>query len=276
MTVTAEQMVVDFSGSAMQVAGNVNAPLAVTAAGVYYLFRSLMPSYTPACGGIFRPIQIIAPLGSILNATPPAAVVAGNVETSSRVVDLVAGALAQAIPDRIPAASHGSMNNIAMGSHRAGHYWNYYETIGGGMGAGLNGGGLSAVQTHMTNTLNTPIEVVEQNYPLRIEQYAVRRNSGGEGARFGGDGIIRQYHFLAAAEVTLLTERRRHAPWGLAGGGAGCRGQNGLNGVEIADKCQLSVVAGDRLTVVTAGGGGYGAAVDSLPQSPITPSKNLS
>jgi N-methylhydantoinase B len=183
------------------------------------------------------------------------------VETSTRVVDVISGALAQAIPGQIPAASHGSMNNLAMGSRGTAcgeGKWDYYETMGGGMGAGAHGGGLSGLQTHMTNTLNTPIEVLEMNYPLRLRRYALREGSGGAGSRCGGDGLVREFEFLAPAEVTLLTERRRHAPWGLAGGEAGAVGENRLNGELLPGKVMVSVVAGDRLRVATPGGGGWG------------------
>ena len=249
---------VDFAGTAAQTAGNVNCPLSVAAAGVYYVFRCLMPEQTPACAGAFRPIAIDAPPGCLLNAARPAAVAAGNVETSSRVVDVICGALAQAIPERIPAASHGSMNNLAMGARGSAGRWDYYETMGGGMGAGAAGGGLSAVQTHMTNTLNTPVEVLEMNYPLRLRRYAVRRGSGGAGCRSGGDGLVREFEFLAPAQVTLLTERRRHAPWGLAGGAPGAVGENRLNGELLPGKTSIEVKAGDRLGVATPGGGGWG------------------
>lgn len=260
VTVTREGIDVDFNGTVPQTAGNVNCPLSVAAAGVYYVFRCLMPENTPACAGAFRAITLSAPVGCLLNAQRPAAVAAGNVETSSRVVDVICGALAQAIPEQIPAASHGSMNNLAMGSRGGSgtRKWDYYETIGGGMGAGAQGGGLSALQTHMTNTLNTPIEVLEMNYPLRLRRYAVRRGSGGEGQRRGGDGLVREFEFLDPAEVTLLTERRRHAPWGVAGGGAGMVGENSLNGKPLPGKVMVSVVAGDRLTIATPGGGGWG------------------
>ncbi len=251
---------VDFSGSADQVAGNVNCPLSVAAAAVYYVFRCLMPLQTPACAGVFRDIRLHAPPGSLLNATYPAAVAAGNVETSTRVVDLLMGALAQALPEQIPAASHGSMNNLAMGSARIGSAWDYYETMGGGMGAGPRGGGLSAVQTHMTNTLNTPVEVLEQQYPLRIRRYLIRRGSGGEGLRRGGDGLLREFEFLADAEISLLTERRRYRPWGLAGGESGELGVNRLNGEILPGKCHRHVRAGDILCIETPGGGGWGAA----------------
>lgn len=249
-----EDVHVDFSGTDAQVDGNINCPLPVTAAAVYYCFYCLMPPETPACAGSFRPLSLSVPPGCLLNARAPAAVAAGNVETSSRVVDAVLGALARAIPDRIPAASHGSMNNIAMGE--AG--WDYYETLGGGMGGGPVHPGLSAVQTHMTNTLNTPIEVVEMHYPLRIRRYAVRRGSGGGGRHPGGEGLQREYEFTSAASVTLLTERRRRAPWGLAGGEAGRPGNNLLNGEPLPGKCRIDAKAGDHLLIETAGGGGWG------------------
>ena len=250
----------DFAGTAGQVSGNVNCPLSVAAAAVYYALRCLMPPQTPACAGTFRPIALLAPEGCLLNARPPAAVAAGNVETSTRVVDVVLGALAQAVPERIPAASHGSMNNLAMGADRPGCRWDYYETIGGGMGAGALGGGLSGVQTHMTNTLNTPVEVLESRFPVRVRRYALRRGSGGAGRRHGGDGLIREFEFLAPARFTLLTERRRHAPWGLAGGGAGMVGVNRFNDVDLPGKCHGEAAAGDRLLVASAGGGGWGGA----------------
>ncbi len=248
---------VDFTGTADQVAGNVNCPLSVAAAGVYYVFRCLMPPHTPACAGAFRPISIHAPEGSLLNARFPAAVAAGNVETSTRVVDLLMGALAQAIPERLAAASHGSMNNLAMGA-TAPRRWDYYETLGGGMGASVRGPGLSGVQTHMTNTLNTPVEVLERTYPVRIERYALRRGSGGAGRHPGGDGLVRAYRFLEPAEFTLLTERRRHAPWGLAGGAPGRPGVNRLDDQPLPPKCHRRVAAGQTLVIETPGGGGSG------------------
>ncbi|MEJ2761975.1 MAG: hydantoinase B/oxoprolinase family protein [Gammaproteobacteria bacterium] len=251
-----EDVHVDFSGTDAQVDGNINCPLPVTAAAVYYCFYCLMPPETPACAGSFRPLSLSVPPGCLLNARAPAAVAAGNVETSSRIVDVVLGALARVIPDRIPAASHGSMNNVAMGETG----WDYYETLGGGMGGGPTCPGLSAVQTHMTNTLNTPIEVVEMHYPLRIRRYAVRRGSGGGGRHPGGEGLQREYEFTRPASVTLLTERRRHPPWGLAGGAAGRPGRNFLNGRPLPGKCRIDTEAGDRLLIETAGGGGWGTA----------------
>ena len=256
------RMHLDFAGTAPQVTGNINCPLSVAAAAAFYVFRCLMPAHTPACAGSFRPITLSIPEGTLLNANRPAAVAAGNVETSTRTVDVVMGALAQAIPERIPAASHGSMNNVAMGGYvernGSSEAWDYYETIGGGMGAGGEGDGLSAVQTHMTNTRNTPIESLEMHYPLRLRRYAIRDGSGGAGAQWGGDGIIREYEFLSDTTVTLLTERRRHAPWGLAGGEAASAGINCFNGEVVAPKRMIEAKPGDRLVIETPGGGGWG------------------
>ena len=258
------RMRLDFSGTDKQVAGNINCPLSVAAAAAFYVFRCLMPAHTPACAGSFRPITLSIPEGTLLNATRPAAVAAGNVETSTRTVDVVMGALAQAIPDKIPAASHGSMNNVAMGGVqlRDGQEqaWDYYETIGGGMGAGATENGLSAVQTHMTNTRNTPIESLEMHYPLRLRRYAIRDGSGGAGNNSGGDGIIREYEFLAETTVTLLTERRHHAPWGLAGGEAGSAGINHFANETVGAKQCFEAQTGDRLTIESPGGGGWGKA----------------
>jgi N-methylhydantoinase B len=249
---------IDFTGTATEVRGNINCPMSVTAAAVYYVFRCLMPDYTPACQGSFRPLSIHAAQGCLVNATRPAAVAAGNVETSTRIVDVILEALAEALPERIPAASHGSMNNLAMGSTDTEHGWDYYETMGGGMGASATGPGLSAVQTHMTNTLNTPVEVLEKRYPIRVRQYAIRDNSGGVGRYRGGDGLLREFEFLRPATLTLLSERRRHAPPGLAGGGAGKPGINSLNEQVLTAKLSVQVQTGDRLTVATPGGGGWG------------------
>ncbi len=254
LDVAGDRIRVDFDGTDPQAPGNINCPLSVTAAAVYYVFHCLMPPETPACAGSFRPLELQAPAGSLVNAERPAAVAAGNVETSSRIVDVILGALAEVLPERIPAASHGSMNNIAMGA--AG--WDYYETIGGGAGAGPDGDGLDGVQTHMTNTLNTPIEVVEMQFPLRISRYGLRHGSGGAGRHRGGDGLCREYQFLTDTSVTLLTERRRHAPWGLNGGQPGRPGHNTLNGTPLPGKTQCRAGAGDRLLIETAGGGGWG------------------
>ncbi|MEJ2591936.1 MAG: hydantoinase B/oxoprolinase family protein [Candidatus Thiodiazotropha sp.] len=260
LTVADGAVVVDFTGSAAQVAGNINCPLSVAAAAVYYAFRCLMPAQTPACAGAFRNIGIEAPSGCLLNAVRPAAVAAGNVETSTRVVDVMLGVLAAILPDEIPAASHGSMNNVAMGSDAPDLRWDYYETIGGGMGAGRHGGGLSGVQTHMTNTLNTPIEVIESRYPVRVVRYALRRGSGGDGAHRGGDGLVREFEFLQPTQVSLLTERRSHRPWGLHGGESGEAGVNCLDGRPLPGKVSLQLESGQRLCIESAGGGGWGEA----------------
>ncbi len=262
LTIAGDGAHCDFSGTAAQVPGNVNCPLAVAAAAVFYCFRCLMPPQTPACAGALRPITLSAPAGCVINARRPAAVAAGNVETSSRIVDVVLGALAQAEnahwQGRIPAASHGSMNNVAIGGQHDGEPWDYYETIGGGMGAGAAGGGLSGVHTHMTNTLNTPVEVIESRFPLRVTRYAIRRGSGGAGARPGGDGLIRELQCLAPAHATLIGERRRHAPWGLGGGGDGQPGAQWLNARALAGKVALDLAPGDALCIETPGGGGWG------------------
>lgn len=261
LTVNEQGCEVDFSGTAVQVVGNLNCPLSVAAAAVYYAFRCLMPSYTPCCAGAFRPISLRAEPGLLVNACYPAAVAAGNVETSTRIVDALLGALAQALPDQIPAASHGSMNNVAMGQvdPDTGARWDYYETLGGGMGAGPRCDGSHAVQTHMTNTLNTPVETLEAHYPLRVLRYAVRGGSGGNGYHQGGNGLVREYQFLAPAQVTLLSERRRTVPWGLVGGAPGQAGCNQLNDVDLPGKVAIHVNQGDRLCIATPGGGGWHA-----------------
>lgn len=257
LTVLDGHVTADFSGSCDQVTGNLNCPLPVTAAAVMYALRGLMPSTVPQCAGLMATVTIDAPGGSILNARHPAAVAAGNVETSQRVCDLVLGALAQAVPDRIPAASQGTMNNVAMGGHWRGSAWSYYETIGGGMGGGANYDGQSAVQCHMTNTLNTPAEVLEQYCPVRIERYRIRTNSGGRGEHSGGDGITREYRFLEDAEVSIIGERRVSRPWGLWGGQPGRPAEDRLDGEAIPAKTSLSVRPNQLLTIATPGGGGW-------------------
>ncbi len=265
VTVRAGTMRCDFSGTAPEAPTSLNAVEAVTRSAVYYVVRCLAGEEVPANDGCFRPVEVIAHEGSIVNARPPRAVSAGNVETSQRIVDVVLGALAQALPDRIPAASCGSMNNVTIGGwdHRRHAPFAYYETIGGGAGAGPRRDGLSAVHTHMTNTMNTPVEALELAYPFRVVEYAIRRGSGGAGRHRGGDGVVRTYEFLGPATVTLVTERRRRAPWGLAGGRAGAPGRNLLLPAEggatpLPGKTTVRVRAGDRLRIETPGGGGWG------------------
>ncbi len=261
ITIDGTSIEVNFDGTAAQVKGNINCPLSVAAAAVYYVFRCLMPDNTPACAGSFRHIHLSAPAGCLLNAQRPAAVAAGNVETSTRVVDVIIGALAKAIAQKMPAASHGSMNNLAMGSGQSasGKAWDYYETIGGGMGASSLYAGLSGVQTHMTNTLNTPVEVLEMNYPLRINEYALRKNSAGNGELKGGEGIVRAFTMLRDTHVTLLTERRQHAPWSVNGtlNDAAKVGENLINAEICPPKFSRQLKAGDCLIIKTPGGGGY-------------------
>ena len=258
--IDSSNVVVNFTGTSRQVAGNINCPLSVAAAAVFYVFRCLMPTHTPACSGSFRPIKILAQEGSLVNALRPAAVAAGNVETSMRLVDVILGALQKAIPDQIPAASYGTMNNVAMGYAASKNQpgWDYYETLGGGMGAGPQGKGLSAVQAHMTNTLNTPVESLEMHYPVRIKRYQIRYGSGGEGFFNGGDGLVREYEFLSPAHVTLLTERRLIQPWGLQGARSGQAGVNTLGEKVLPPKISFQVKEGDSLCVETPGGGGWG------------------
>jgi N-methylhydantoinase B len=215
-------------------------------------------------------VHVRAPHNTLVNAGPPAAVAAGNVETSQRITDVVLGALAQALPDRIPAASQGTMNNLTIGGLREdGTPFTYYETIGGGMGGGPNGDGLSGVQVHMTNTLNTPVEALEIAYPFRVRRYSLRTGSGGNGLHRGGDGIAREYEFLAPVTVTLISERRAVAPWGLAGGQPGAPGRNLLilrNGeeAELPSKFTRRFQPGERLRIETPGGGGWGGRKDKM------------
>jgi N-methylhydantoinase B len=265
LEISEEGIVVDFTGTAPQVPGNMNCLLPVTAAAVFYVFRCLMPAQIPACHVAMEWFDIRAPRRSLVNAEAPAAVAAGNVETSMRIVDAVCGALSQAIPGSVPAASQGTMNNLAMGA-REGRGWDNYETLGGGAGAGPDCDGRSGRHCHMTNTLNTPVEVLERHYPMRIRRYSRRPVSGGGGEFSGGDGILREYEFLADAELSILSERRRRGPWGLAGGGSGRPGRNTLDGRDLGGKCQIRVAAGQVLRIETPGGGGYGqAGVGSRP-----------
>ncbi|PSP83827.1 5-oxoprolinase [Halobacteriales archaeon QS_6_64_34] len=254
VTVDGDRLSVDFSGTAPQVAGNVNAPLSVAKSAVYFAVRSVTDPDVPPNAGCYDPIDVHAPAGTLLNPEPPAAVVGGNVETSQRVADVVFRALAQAVPDRVPAAGQGTMNNLVVG----GAGFSYYETIGGGMGASSGVDGPSGVQVGTTNTLNTPVEALEVAYPLRVETYSLRRDSGGAGRHSGGDGLVRELTVETDATVSLLTERRRHAPWGLAGGSAGTCGRNLIDGEPVPAKVTREVEAGTTVRVETPGGGGYG------------------
>ena len=263
-TVTGDEITFDFGDTAPVVHGSLNAVIAITQSACYYVMRCLIDADIPMNEGCFAPVHVIAPENSLVNAAPPAAVAAGNVETSQRITDVVLGALAQALPDRIPAASQGTMNNLTIGGLRAdGRPFAYYETIGGGMGASPAGDGLSGVQVHMTNTLNTPVEALEIAYPFRVRRYGLRAGSGGAGLHRGGDGIVREYELLTTATVTMISERRAVAPWGLAGGASGQPGRNTLihaDGTEelLASKFTRRLHAGEGLRVETPGGGGWG------------------
>jgi N-methylhydantoinase B len=263
---TSSQVVtVDFTGSDPQVEGCVNAVEAITYSACFYVFRCLLAEQVPATAGLMRPIRVIAPAGTVVNARPPAAVAGGNVETSQRIVDVLLRALAQAIPDRIPAAASGTMNNLTVGGidPRSNQPFAYYETVAGGMGARPTKEGVSGVHTHMTNSLNTPAEALEYAYPLRVRRYALRRGSGGKGKYRGGDGMVREIEVLADAEVTLLAERRTRGPYGLSGGGDGAPGKCQViraNGpVDLPGKFNTRLRKGERIRIETPGGGGFGS-----------------
>jgi N-methylhydantoinase B len=247
-------LVLDFTGSAPQAAGNVNCPAAVTRAAAVFALRTLLDDDVPTNDGIARAIRLVLPERSAVNAAWPAAVAAGNVEMSQRVADAILAALGDAGVD-VAAQGQGTMNNVTFG----GAGWTFYETLGGGQGAGPAGAGPSAVHVGMSNTLNTPVESLERSTPLRIERYALRAGSGGAGAHAGGDGVVRAYRATAPCTVTLLTERRRHAPRGVLGGEPGAVGRNLLNGQPLPAKCRVALQAGDVVTIETPGGGGYGA-----------------
>jgi len=265
ITVRGARARVDFSGSAPQCAGSVNAVEAITVSAVFYAFRCLLDEQVPATAGLLRPIQVIAPLGTVVNARPPCAVAGGNVETSQRIVDTLLRALARALPRRVPAASQGTMNNVSFGGTdpRTGRAFAYYETIAGGMGARPGRDGISGIHTHMTNSLNSPVEVLEHAYPVRVRRYSLRSGSGGAGQWRGGDGIVREIEFLCAAEASLLSDRRRIGPYGLAGGSAGAPGNNtlirGRQRRKVPSKISLRVERGDVLRIETPGGGGWGS-----------------
>jgi N-methylhydantoinase B len=264
----AERLVtVDFSGSEKQVEGSINAVAAITWSACFYVFRCLLAEDVPATSGLMRPIEVIAPAGTVVNARPPAAVAGGNVETSQRIVDVLLRALADAAPERIPAAAAGTMNNLTIGGMdpRTGEPFAYYETVGGGMGARPTKAGVSGVHTHMTNSLNTPAEALEYGYPLRVRRYSLRRGSGGNGKFQGGDGIVREIEVLTDAEVTLLADRRQGRPYGLNGGEAGETGRTHMvrgDGSQqpLAGKTSVRLKAGERVRVETPGGGGWGKA----------------
>lgn len=259
-----DQAVLDFSESSPQVKGCVNAVYAIILSAVLYVFRSLISEDIPTNAGCLRPIRIITKKGTVVDATFPYAVAGGNVETSQRIVDVVLGALSLAIPDRIPAASQGTMNNVTIGGvdHRTGKPFAYYETIAGGMGASIKQDGESAVHVHMTNTMNTPVEALEYAYPFFVTEYSIRRGTGGKGLKHGGDGVVREIQLLSDAEITILSERRRIGPYGLSGGDAGMPGKNIIikNGkrYERPSKFHDNLQKGGRLRIETPGGGGFG------------------
>jgi N-methylhydantoinase B len=246
-TVEGDELTLDFSGSAEQHEGNLNCPLPVTLSACYFALRVLTDPDVPPCAGAYRPLRVIAPEGSLLNARPPAAVAAGNVETSSRVADLVLAAFGRAL-------GQGTMNNLTLGNEA----FTYYETIGGGQGACPDADGPSAVHVAMSNTLNTPVEALELEFPLRAVEYALRRGSGGAGRFRGGDGVVRELEALAEMRYSLITERRRHPPAGADGGEPGKPGRNLLNEEELPGKASGTLSPGDRLRIETPGGGGYG------------------
>ena len=255
---------VDFTGSSPQCRGGVNAVLAITISAVFYVFRCLLGEDVPACAGLMEPIEILAPEASVVNARPPAAVAAGNVETSQRIVDVLLRALAHALPHRIPAASSGTMNNLSFGGidPRTGAPFAYYETIAGGMGARCRANGLSGVHTHMTNSLNTPVEALESHFPVRVRRTSLRRGSGGRGRFQGGDGIIREIEFLTEVRCSVLSDRRRFPPYGLEGGRPGKTGRNTLvtkgRSRKLPSKTVFVAPSGSILRVETPGGGGWG------------------
>ena len=264
VTVAGDAATIDFAGSAPEQAASINAVEAVTRSAAIYCVRCLLPPDAPSNAGVFRPVRVIAPEGLIVNARPQRAVSAGNVETSQRVVDVVLAALARALPERMPAASAGTMSNLAFGGTRPdGAPFAYYETIPGGAGAGPGGGGESGLQTHMTNTANTPAEALERAFPVRVRRFELRDGSGGAGRHRGGDGVVRELEFLAAADVSLIGDRRLTGPPGERGGEAAMPGANALIGADgrrapLPGQAQLRVAPGERVEIRTPGGGGWG------------------
>jgi N-methylhydantoinase B len=256
---------VDFSGSDPQVEGSVNAVKTIAYSACFYVFRCLLTEDVPATAGLMRPVEVVAPEGTVVNARVPAAVAGGNVETSQRIVDVLMRAMAQAIPEKIPAAASGTMNNLTIGGidPRTHEPFAYYETVAGGMGARSTKPGVSGVHTHMTNSFNTPAEALEYAYPLRVRQYSLRPDSGGRGKHRGGDGIIREIEVLTDAECTLLAERRRFGPYGLQGGEEGASGKASLirkdgSARSLPGKFNVRLRRGERIRIETPGGGGWG------------------
>jgi N-methylhydantoinase B len=264
ITIKGKTALVDFKGSSPQVSGPINAVEAITVSAVSYVFRCLLAGDVPASAGLMAPIEVLAPPGTVVNSLRPASVAGGNVETSQRIVDVLFRALAKALPDRIPAASQGTMNNLTIGGidPRTNLEFSYYETVAGGMGARPEQDGMSAVHTHMTNSLNTPAEALEYAYPLRLREYRIRKGSGGRGRHNGGDGVVREIETLAPARMSLLADRRKHGPYGLDGGTEGTPGKNVIvhdnHDTKIASKGSWELAAGDRVRIETPGGGGYG------------------
>mgnify|MGYP002761977316 FL=1 len=265
VTIDGGSIDVDFAGTDAQLEGNLNAPLSVAKSAVYFVIRCVTDPEIPPNHGCYAPVSVDAPEGSLLNPEPPAAVVGGNVETSQRVTDVVFAALSGAAPDRVPAQGQGTMNNLTIGA-RDGSF-TYYETIAGGFGARADRDGMDGVQVGMTNTLNTPVESLETEYPMRVERYAFRPDSGGRGAARGGLGIERSVTVEADATVSLLTERRRYAPRGIDGGEDGALGENLIDGEAVPGKTTVDVEAGTTVTVRTPGGGGHGAPEERDPEA---------
>src|SRR5215210_3323678 len=258
VTVENDSMTIDFSGTADAVRGNVNCPLPVTRSACYFALRVLLPKDILANAGTYAPLEIKAPEGSLVNAKSPSAVVAGNVETSNRIADAVLATFSEFAPEGLPAQGQGTMNNTIIG----GPGWTYYETIGGGQGASERGPGPSGVHVGMSNTLNTPTEAFEMEYPMRVERYELLYDSGGAGKNRGGDGIVRSVRSLEPASLSLLTDRRRHPPRGVEGGEPGAVGENLLNDEELPPKVSRELEEGDVVTVKTPGGGGYGRSTE--------------
>jgi len=274
LTIKGSRARADFTGSSPQVAGPINAVEAITVSAVSYVFRCLLGNDVPASAGLMKPIEVIAPEGTVVNAVHPASVAGGNVETSQRIVDVLFKALAGGLPNRIPAASQGTMNNLTIGGidSRPGHpalEFSYYETVAGGMGARPGRDGMSAVHTHMTNSLNTPAEALEYAYPLRVREYKIRRGSGGKGKQRGGDGVIREIETLVPARMSLLADRRKRGPYGLSGGDDGKPGSAAIirdgRARKIESKGSWELEAGDRVRIETPGGGGFGKKKRKVP-----------